>query len=234
MNHYKSIQSLIISKGEFVLTNEGLLELINVMKDWIPKEASIAVAADHAYLHYISGKHDIRIQKGQIIEKGSIAEAVFSKKCKVEKLMDDSIFGIPYYGIGYPIDIEENAGVLIIILPTTYHFLKQEPLSFLTGKNKDCWSPVAIEEISHIESLQKKTWFYTNDQSYNSIYTLKNLVYQLPHSFLRIHRSYIVNIIYIHEISRDFSSTMQITLKNGTVLPVSQTYAADVRKKLGF
>ena len=47
--------------------------------------------------------HDIRIQKGQTIEKGSIAETVLKKKCKVEKLIDDSIFGIPYYGIGYPI-----------------------------------------------------------------------------------------------------------------------------------
>ena len=61
-----------------------------------------------------------------------------------------------------------------------------------------------IEEISHIESLQKKTWFYANDQGYQSIYTLKDLSYQLPNSFLRIHRSYIVNISYImkfHEIS---------------------------------
>ena len=216
------------------MTRDGLHELINVMKDWIPKEASIAVAADHAYLHYISGMHDIRIQKGQTIENGSIAEAVFKQKCKVEKLMDDSIFGIPYYGIGYPVNIQGKEGVLIIILPTSYHFLKSQPLSFLTGKSIDCWRPVATHEISHIESLQKKTWFYTNDKGYQSIYTLKNLVYQLPDSFLRIHRSYIVNIPYILEISRDFSSTIQITLNNGTVLPVGQTYAADVRKKLGF
>ena len=52
--------------------------------------------------------------------------------------------------------------------------------------------------------------------------------------FIRIHRSYIVNISYIKEISRDFSSNIQITLKDGTVLPVSQTYSANVRKKLGF
>lgn len=233
MNLLKSVQSLF-TKGEFVLTRDGLLELINVMKDWIPKEASIAVAADHAYLHYISGMHDIRIQKGQTIEKGSIAEAVLKEKCKVEKLMDDSIFGIPYYGIGYPVNIQGKQGVLVIILPTTYHFLKSQPLSFLTGKNEDCWSPVATQEISHIESFQKKTWFYANDQGYQSIHTLKNLSYQLPHSFLRIHRSYIVNISYIHEISRDFTSALQITLMNGTVLPVGQTYAADVRKKLGF
>lgn len=204
------------------------------MKDWIPKEASIAISADYTYLHYISGVHDIRIQKGQKIEKGSIAEAVMKKKCKVEKLMDDSIFGVPYYGIGYPINLEGKEGVLIIILPTTYHFLKKQPLHFLTGKTKEYWRPIAIEEIAYIESLQKKTWFYTNGESYHAHHTLKDLCYQLPDHFIRIHRSYIINILYILEISRDDASSIQITLKDGTILPVSQTYALHVRKKLGF
>ena len=216
------------------MTNEGFLQLVSVMKDWIPKDASIAVAFDHAYVHYISGLHDIRIQKGQKIEKGSIAEAVFKHKCRIEKLMDDSIFGIPYYGIGYPINIEGKEGVLIIILPTTYHFLRSQPLTFLTGKNSEHWYPVTIEEITHIESLQKKTWFYANNQSYHSNYTLKDLCFQLPENFIRIHRSYIVNIRYIYEISRDLASNIQITLKDGILLPVSQTYVTEVRKKLGF
>lgn len=216
------------------MTTEGLLQLVSAMKDWIPKEASIAVATDHAYLHYISGLHDIRIQKGQSIEKGSIAEAVFKQKCRIEMLIDDSIFGIPYYGIGYPIHIEGKESVLVIILPTTYHFLRKQPLNFLTGKNLEHWYPIKIEDISYIESLQKKTWFYANDQGYHSNYTLKDLCYQLPDNFLRIHRSYIVNICNILEISRDLSSSIQITLKDGTLLPVSQTYVTDVRKRLGF
>ncbi|WP_172370449.1 LytTR family DNA-binding domain-containing protein [Sporosarcina jiandibaonis] len=216
------------------MTNEGLQQLVSLMKDWIPYDASIVVATDNAYSQYISGAHDIRIQKGQMIEKGSVAETVIEKKCKVEKLVDDSIFGVAYYGIGYPIRIEEKEGALIIILPATHSFTKQQPLTFLTGRNEDLWCPIAIEEVSHIESLQKKTWFYTNNEGYQSIYTLKDLTLQLPTSFIRIHRSYIVNISHIMEISRDFASNIQITLKDGTVLPVSQTYSADVRKKLGF
>lgn len=216
------------------MTDETLQELISVMKDWIPKEASIAVASNFSYLHYISGMHDIRIQKGQSIEKGSIAEAVFNQKRKVEMMMDDKIFGVPYFGIGYPISIEKKESALIIILPTTYHFLKKQPLTLLTGKDEECWYPIPIEEISYIESLQKKTWFHTNEKGYHSIYTLKDLSYQLPDNFLRIHRSFIINLLFINEISRDISSNIQITLKNGTILPVSQTHAANVRKKLGF
>src|SRR5690606_28301000 len=101
-------------------------------------------------------------------------------------------------------------------------------------RSDDCWFPVAVDKISHIESFQKKTWFYKTNESYQTIYTLKDLVDQLPNYFLRIHRSYIVNIQHILEISRDFSSNMMITLKNGTVLPVSQSYSAKVRKTLGF
>lgn len=216
------------------MADKGLQELINVMKDWIPKEASIAVASNNVYLHYISGMHDIRIQKGQKIEKGSIAEAVFKRKRKVEMLMDDAIFGVPYFGIGYPINIEEKESALIIILPATYHFLKKQSLTLLTGKNEDCWYPIPIEKVFYIESLQKKTWFHTNEESYQSIYTLKDLSYQLSDNFLRIHRSYIVNLLFINEISRDISSNIQIKLKDGTILPVSQTHAANVRKKLGF
>jgi two-component system, LytTR family, response regulator LytT len=216
------------------LTNEGLRQLVSLIKDWIPDDASIAVATNNAYSQYISGAHDIRIKKGQMIEKGSVAETVIKKRCKVERFVDDSIFGVPYYGVGYPIAVEEKEGALIIILPTTHPVLKQQPLTFLTGRNENLWCPIAIEDVSHIESLQKKTWFYTNNEGYQSIYTLKELTFQLPTSFLRIHRSYIVNISYIMEISRDFSSNIQITLKDGTVLPVSQTYSAVVRKKLGF
>ena len=216
------------------MTNEDIQQLVSVMQDWIPKDASIAIAHDNRYLHYISGVHDIRIKKGQTVEKGSIAESVFKKGCRVEQLMDDSIFGVSYYGIGYPVDVNEEKAALVIILPTTYHFLKKQPLSFLTGRMNDSWCPIPLEQISHIESQQKKTWFYADDEMYSIIYTLKELSFQLPSNFLRIHRSYIVNISSIIDISRGFSSTMQLTLRDGTVLPVSQTYSNQVRTKLGF
>lgn len=216
------------------MTNEGIQQVMSVMQDWIPKEASIAIALDNHYLHYISGCHDIPIKKGQTVKEGSIAASVLKKRCRVEKRIDDSIFGVSYYGIGYPIDVNEEKGALIVILPTTYPFLKNEPLTFLTGKVNNSWCPIPLEQISYIESQQKKTWFYAEDEMYSLIYTLKELICLLPYNFLRIHRSYIVNISSIIDISRDFSSTIQLTLKDGTVLPVSQTYSNQVRTKLRF
>lgn len=212
----------------------ALERFISVLMDWVPKDASVAIAVNHHYLYYRSGKHDIRITKGQKIENGSIAEAVYKRKCRVEGLMDEGTFGVPYYGVGYPIFVDDLEAVLIMILPPSYHFLKKEPLTFLTGKDTNDWFPVPLEEISYIESKQKKTWFIANTTEYSSIYTLKELTYTLPSSFLRVHRSFIVNIPYIKRISRDFSSTIVLTLKDGTIIPVSQTYSNDVRLKLGF
>jgi len=119
-------------------------------------------------------------------------------------------------------------------LPSNYHVLNQEPFRFLTGKQEEEWFPVAIEEISYIESLQKKTWFYVANEQFCTNYTLKDLQLRLPKTFLRIHRSYIVNIPSIQRISRDITSNLVLTLKDGTELPVGQTYMADVRKALGF
>jgi len=216
------------------LINENIQQLVGIMKDWIPEDASIAIAVGNRYLHYISGMHDIRIKKGQEVEKGSIADSIFKHETRVEGLMDDSIFGVSYYGIGYPITVDNEVGALVIILPTNYHFTKREPLTFLTGKVDDTWCPVPIDQVAYIESLQKKIWFYSDKEPYSLIHTLKNLEFLLPDSFLRIHRSYIVNISHIEEISRDFTSNIQLKLKDGSVLPVSQTYSNQFRTKLGF
>ena len=204
-----------------------------IMDEWIPKDASIAIAIQDRYLHYRAGIHDIKLKEGQIVEAGSIADRTLKMQCRVDALMDNPV-GLPYYGIGYPINVKGELGVLVVILPPNYHFLKNETPSYLTGKYEDMWYPVPIEKIAYIESLQKKTLFYADNKNYNVVHTLKKLEFRLPSSFIRIHRSYIVHIPFIQCISRDFSSGLVIKLKDGTELPVSQTYVNHVRKTLEF
>ncbi|MHA6261056.1 LytR/AlgR family response regulator transcription factor [Sporosarcina sp. CAU 1771] len=213
---------------------EDLQQFTAIMDDWIPKDASVAIAiADH-YHYYNAGAHDIRLKVGQLVEKGGIAERTLHHKCKVDALIEETADGVPYYGIGYPIQLKGEPGAVVVILPPNYTSSKKEVPTFLTGRNEDTWKPVPIEKITHIESLQKKTWFYAEENGYSSVHTLKNLEERMPASFLRIHRSYIVHIPYIESISRDFSSGLLIQLKDGTELPVSQTYVNHVRKTLEF
>lgn len=129
-----------------------------------------------------------------------------------------------------PIEINgEQAALVVILTPDQIN-----PLRILTGKLDDEWYPVPIEQITHIESYQKKTFFYTEDGQFSVSSTLKELEKRLPEIFLRIHRSYIVNTAKISRISRDFSSNLVVTLVDGTELPVSQSYVNDVKCVLGF
>lgn len=228
------------NKGEMNMTKgfstrrEVITQFACLLEDWIPKDASIAIAMGEQYIFYGAGGHRLPLQEGQQIETGSVADQVLTKRCKVDAVIDATLIGIPYYGIGYPIEINEQPAALIIVLPQEYHVLRQKPFRFLTGKTDEEWRPIAVEEISHIESLQKKTWFYAADEHFSTNFTLKELALRLPTTFLRIHRSYIINISFIQRISRDFSSNLIITLKDGTELPVSQSYMSDVRTALGF
>lgn len=129
-----------------------------------------------------------------------------------------------------PIEINGEQAALVVILPSD----QLNPLRMLTGKLNDEWYPVPVEQITHIESFQKKTFFYTEEGQFSVSSTLKELDSRLPEIFLRIHRSYIVNTARISRISRDFSSNLVVTLVDGTELPVSQSYVNDVKCVLGF
>lgn len=221
-------------KANVGIAKELLQQYAAILDDWIPKDAAVAIAVGDRYIYYAEGIHHIGLKEGQPVMSGSIADKVISERLKVDKIMDNTLFGASYYGIGYPIDLQGEPGALLVILPPNYHVLKHEPFRFLTGKQEEEWSPIPIEEIAYIESLQKKTWFYVDGEQYCTSYTLKDLQLRLPKTFLRIHRSYIVNILAIERISRDITSNLLLTLRDGTELPVSQTYMADVKKALGF
>ncbi|WP_372869101.1 LytTR family DNA-binding domain-containing protein [Planomicrobium okeanokoites] len=214
---------------------KGLVEQISrIMGDWLPKEASIAVAIENSYVYFKAGELDLRIQEGDPVPAGSVAEMTFKKKGKVERLVENSPLGFPYYGIGYPVEYAGQAAALVVMLPPNHILAKKPQLRFLTGKLEENWRPVPLERVTHIESSQKKTWFYSEEEAYSTIYTLKELKHQLPDYFLPVHRSFIVNINYIEGIARDVSSNYVLTMKDGSLLPVSQNYAGSIRELLGF
>lgn len=216
------------------LPKEQFEQFKSILEDWIPKHASIVVAVESTYVYFSTSTHHIDLKVGEEIHPNSIASRVLKTKQKTEAIVDESIFGKPYYVIGYPIFIENYEAALLIILPPSYVPEKKEPYKFLTGKQEEDWRPIPIEQISHIESLQKKTWFYVGHEQYKTNITLKELQIKLPQYFVRIHRSYILNIYFVKRITRDLASNFVIELKDGTELPVSQSYVNNLRKVLEF
>ena len=220
---------------ENMLLSKKVLEQYKlILDDWIPEDASIAIAINNSYIYYFPSNQHIHLKIGEKPDPKSVAAQVLKNKTKIDAIMDESIFGVPYYAIGYPIIVNDLEAALVIILPSTYIPKKQEPYKFLTGKVEEDWTPIPTTDISYIESLQKRTWFYANDEQYKTNLTLKELQTKLPEYFLRIHRSYIINIYYIKKISRDLSSNFIVELKNDVELPVSQSYINDLKEILNF
>lgn len=205
-----------------------------ILEDWIPTTASIAIAVNDVYIYFSSGHQQIKLAVGERVKEDSIAQKVLTTRNRTDAIMDNSLFDAPYYGIGYPIEIALQPAALVIVLPPNFIKVKQEPYQFLTGKQNEDWTPVPINEIAYIESLQKRTWFYVNSEQYKTTITLKELQTRLPGIFIRIHRSYIINIHFIKKIKRDLSSNFLVILKGGTELPISQSYINNLRTILEF
>ncbi len=214
-----------------------LSQIPQLLKDWIPESASIAIADKRNYILYRPGEHNLSIEPGDMVPPGSIARDVFAHRDRIEREVDSSVFGVPYYGVGYFLYNESGAeSALTVIMPPKRRGIIQSP-SYLMGHRDGVWRPIALEDVIYMESLQKRCWIHTKAGSFTTETTLQSLEERLPTDrFIRIHRSYIVNIAFIDTIYRNERSSLIITLKSTTSssLPVAQSYVRYVRSTLGF
>jgi DNA-binding LytR/AlgR family response regulator len=90
-------------------------------------------------------------------------------------------------------------------------------------KNNSKLDPVNPEDIIYIESLENYAQFVTFGEKYITHYPLKLIDEKLPENlFIRIHRSYIVNI---RKIKRILGNTLEVETEDGThSLPFSKSH----------
>ncbi|MBF7122946.1 LytTR family transcriptional regulator DNA-binding domain-containing protein [Pediococcus pentosaceus] len=91
-------------------------------------------------------------------------------------------------------------------------------------------------DILYLEAQNGNVLIYTkNLLLITSKQTLINLEKQLdPEQFLRVHRSFLVNLDMILEFQPSFNHTYELTLINGTKITVSRSYVAKTKKVLGI
>lgn len=90
-------------------------------------------------------------------------------------------------------------------------------------------------DIVYLESSEGKCTIETMDQKYKVSEALVVLEKKLTNTkFLRVHRSFIVNIDHIVEIEPWFNATYNLIMKNGSKVPVSRTYVKELKQMLGF
>ncbi len=91
-----------------------------------------------------------------------------------------------------------------------------------------------ISKIAYIESVDRKTFVYTESDCYESKLKLYEMDGRLCGSnFLRISKSCIVRLKYIRSLKSEFDRRIRITLENGEQLIASRQYADELKKRLG-
>ncbi|WP_085507729.1 LytTR family DNA-binding domain-containing protein [Thalassobacillus devorans] len=212
----------------------SISSMVESFKELFPKEASIAVSDAQQFIYYKPSKHiDLKIKPGDKINENTVTFKALSVRKKTSDYINGKVFGTPYFGTSVPIiDSGNPKGCVTAILPSKQlKFLSK----FLTLHMEDRWMPVPYEEIMFLEAHNRKTWVQSERGTGTHKFTLSEVEFHLPEDiFLRCHRSYIINVNYIAEIQPDSHSTFLLIMKDGTKIPVSQTYASQFRRILSF
>lgn len=91
------------------------------------------------------------------------------------------------------------------------------------------------DKILYIEAVERKTFVYTNTDTYESELKLYELEQELiERDFLRISKQSIVNLRKIKSLKTDVNRKIRITLQNGEQIVVSRMYSDELRRKLGL
>ncbi len=108
-----------------------------------------------------------------------------------------------------------------------YFQLKEIPNSHFFVKSSGQQNRINFGDISFIESIKDYVSINTENQEYIVLETLKSLEHQLPNNFVRVHKSFIINLNKIQIIEGK-----NITLICGKTIPIGETYKSDFLFKI--
>jgi two-component system, LytTR family, response regulator len=93
---------------------------------------------------------------------------------------------------------------------------------------------IPIESISHIEAYGDYVWIHTEKRKVLKQKTMKQFEQQLSSSFIRAHRSFLVNSAQILKLELYEKNTYQILMKNGAKVSVSKSGYKELKGILGW
>ena len=210
----------------------SIVSLLDVIGELFSDEISIAVSNTKEYIYYRPSKRiDLKIKHGDSLREGTIAYKAIATEQKVSEFINRSMFGVPYHGMAVPF---HHNGVIEGCVLAIYPALT-DGKTVVTVKTHDGWTPIPFSNVVYIEAKDKRTYVHTLETSGTHKYSLQEFEYMLPKdSFIRCHRSYIVNVNHIKEIYPDTHSTFLLLMDNHSHVTVSQSYSSYFRKLLGF
>lgn len=208
------------------------LSFLNVIGELFSDEISIAVSNTKEYIYYRPSKRiDLKVKPGDPIKEGTITFKALATRKKVSEFINREVYGVPYHGMAVPFHKDGTLeGCVIAIYPAF-----TDGKSVVTVKTNDGWVPIPFNKVKYLEVKDRKTHVFAEGISGTHKDSLQDFEYQLPReSFIRCHRSFIVNVHHIQAIYPDTHSTFVLEMNNHTKIPVSQSYSSYFRKLLGF
>lgn len=92
-----------------------------------------------------------------------------------------------------------------------------------------------IEKILYIETVERNTFVYTEDATYESDLKLYEMEQKLlEQDFSRISKQSIINLKKVKSLKADINRKIRVTLINGEQILVSRMYSDELRKRLGI
>jgi two-component system LytT family response regulator len=103
-----------------------------------------------------------------------------------------------------------------------------ELTNFLFIKDKGVYQKVLIADIQYIQSSSEYVTIYTKNKRTMLYSSMDGMLKKLPANFIRVHRSYIVNLNAIDKVN---GNTVEV---NNQSISVSKTYHNDLMNHLGL
>jgi two-component system LytT family response regulator len=115
---------------------------------------------------------------------------------------------------------------------------KQEPEPYTTRmifKSRGRILFLMVDDIRWIEAQENYVRICTGKDSHLLRETIGSLENRLdPNSFLRVHRSAIVNLHHVKEVKNESDGDATVVLKSGEQVPMSRSYRSKIQKLLKF
>ena len=91
-----------------------------------------------------------------------------------------------------------------------------------------------IDKIYYIESIDKRTYIYTKDNTLEVSYRLYELESELTRNFFRAAKAMIINIRKIKSVKSEINGRMTAELLNGEQVIIARSYVKELKERLGL
>jgi DNA-binding LytR/AlgR family response regulator len=110
------------------------------------------------------------------------------------------------------------------------HLLSQLE-GFVIGIKDNLRYKILYKDVYYIENHEDMSTLYTKSEAFTSPYRLYEFVELSPY-FVRIHKSFVVNLLKIKSFKSSLNGKLDVTLINGDRLEISRNYVNELKEKL--